>query len=198
MLYLPCNSSIQNLNMAKIFLFLADGFEDIEALTPVDFLRRAGLDVTTVSINSTLEVTSAHGVTVKADSLLTDAHTENALMLIAPGGMPGAQNLYESAGVCKAFEAQAARGGYIAAICAAPAVLLGQLGILNGKHATCYPGFEPKMAEGGAIHQDGRVVTDGNIITANGPSSAIPFALELVKTIAGPGTAQNIANGILL
>lgn len=184
--------------MGKIYIFLADGFEDIEALTPVDFIRRAGLDIATVSINPAREVTSAHGVTVLADCLLSEADTSDALMLIAPGGMPGAQNLFNSDGVCKAFKAQAAKGGYIAAICAAPAVLLAGLGILNGKKATCYPGFEPKLKDGGATHVAERVVTDGNIITANGPSSAIPFALEIISNIAGPAAAQTVASGILL
>ncbi|MDE5726172.1 MAG: DJ-1/PfpI family protein [Duncaniella sp.] len=184
--------------MEKIYLFLADGFEDIEALTPVDFLRRADLDISTVSINPTLEVRSSHGVTVKADCLLADVDTSNATMLIAPGGMPGAQNLYESPGVCKAFKEQAERGGYIAAICAAPAVLLSQLGILEDKRATCYPGFEQKLIEGGAAHVAERVVTDGKIITANGPSSAIPFALQLISVIAGEASAQTVAEGILL
>ncbi len=184
--------------MGKIYLFLADGFEDIEALTPVDFIRRAGLDISTVSINPTREVTSAHGVTVLADSLLSETDTTDALMLIAPGGMPGAQNLADSAGVCDAFKNQATKGGYIAAICAAPAVLLAGLGILDGKKATCYPGFETKLKDEGAIHVADRVVTDGNIITANGPSSAIPFALELISVIAGPEAAGTVATGILL
>lgn len=184
--------------MGKIYLFLADGFEDIEALTPVDFMRRAGLDVVTVSVNPTLQVKSSHGVTMLADKLLAEVDTSGASMLVAPGGMPGAANLAASEGVCDAFKAQAARGGYVAAICAAPAVLLAGLGILKGRSATCYPGFDPKLVEGGADYMAERIVVDGNIITANGPSSATQFALALVEALAGLPAAREVAKGILL
>ncbi len=184
--------------MSKVYVYLADGFEDIEALTPVDFLRRAGIEVRTVSINSTLEVTSAHGVTVKADQLVTDTDTADADLLVAPGGMPGAANLAACQAVCDAFSAQAITGRLVAAICAAPAVLLASIGILNGRSATCYPGFESALEAAGATHVAERVVTDGNIITANGPSSAIPFALTLIAALSGEQKAAEVAAGILL
>ena len=157
------------------YLFLAEGFEEIEALTPVDLLRRAGIDIMTVAVGESRHVTGAHGVTIEADLLLDDEDMSDAEMLIAPGGMPGAKNLADSPKVCALFKAQAERGAYVAAICAAPAVLLAPLGILDGRKATCYP---------------------GNIITSNGPSSAIPFALALIEALR-PGSAAGVAAGIL-
>lgn len=182
--------------MSTTYLFLAPGFEEIEALTPVDLLRRAGVDVQTVAVGETRYVTGAHGVTVEADLLLADEDMTEADMLIAPGGMPGAQNLYDSQRVRQLFERQAARGAYVAAICAAPAVLLAAIGVLKGKNATCYPGFEKMLEEGGATHREGRVVADGNIITANGPASAMAFALALVDALL-PGKADEVGRGLL-
>ncbi len=179
------------------YLFLAEGFEEIEALTPVDLLRRAGIDIMTVAVGESRHVTGAHGVTIEADLLLDDEDMSDAEMLIAPGGMPGAKNLAESPKVCALFKAQAERGAYVAAICAAPAVLLAPLGILDGRKATCYPGFEAPLAANGATHVEGeRVVRDGNVITSNGPSSAIPFALALIEALR-PGSAAGVAAGIL-
>lgn len=184
--------------MSTSYIFLADGFEEVEALTPVDMMRRAGLDIQTVSIGEDRYVTGAHGVTIEADLNIDDEDMSQADCLIAPGGMPGAKNLHDSAKVCKLFKDQAARGGKIAAICAAPAVLLAQLGILNGRSATCYPGFEKALTEGGAEYEaDSRVVIDGDIITANGPSSALPFALAIVDMLA-PGKAEEVEKQILL
>lgn len=161
-------------------------------------MRRAGIDVTTVSINDGLEVTGANGVTVKADMTIAGADFSGADMLIAPGGMPGAQNLHDCEAVREAFKAQNAAGGLIAAICAAPAVLLASIGLLDGHRATCYPGFESVLATAGATHVAERVVEDGNIITANGPSSAIPFALALIARLKGADAAATVASGILL
>ena len=127
--------------MDKTYLFLADGFEEIEALATVDLLRRAGIDVETVSINPTLAVLGAHNIEVAADILLKDCK-EGARMYIVPGGMPGAKNLADNANVCRLLSAQHEARGKIAAICAAPAVVLAPLGILDGYDATCYPGFE--------------------------------------------------------
>ena len=182
--------------MSTTYLFLAPGFEEIEALTPVDLLRRAGVDVQTVAVGETRYVTGAHVVTVEADLLLADEDMTEAEMLIAPGGMPGAQNLYESPQVRRLFERQAERGAHVAAICAAPAVLLAQIGVLSGKKATCYPGFEKMLKDGDATYINERVVTDGNIITANGPSSAMPFALALVEALR-PGESAKVAAGLL-
>lgn len=185
--------------MATSYIFLAPGFEESEAIFPLDLMRRAGIDVLTVAVAHDRYVTGSHGITIEADLLLEDEDMSEAEMLIAPGGMPGASNLYDSPKVRKLFTAQAARGGMVAAICAAPSVLLGQLGVLEGKKAICYPGFEDNLEKGGAeVAKGERVVRDGNVITANGPSSAIPFGLELVEAIAGKDAREQVARQILL
>ncbi len=184
--------------MAKAYVFLADGFEEIEALAPVDLLRRAGVDVTTVSVSDTRDVTGAHGVTVKADSIISEVAIMAPDLFVCPGGMPGASNLAACQQLGTMLRRQAERGHYVAAICAAPAVTLAPLGILKGKNATCYPGFEAHLAQAGASHKAERVVVDGNIITANGPSSAILFGLALVDALCGKDAAQQVAAGILL
>lgn len=183
--------------MSTTYLFLAPGFEEIEALTPVDLLRRAGIDIMTVAVGETRSVTGSHGITVEADLLLSDEDMSAAEMLIAPGGMPGAKNLFDNPAVCSLFKAQAARGGLVAAICAAPAVLLAPLGVVSGRRATCYPGFEDDLCAGGAGFVEERVVRDGNVITANGPSSAIPFAIALIEALR-PRHSAEVAAGILL
>ena len=135
--------------MEKTYVFLADGFEEIEALATVDLLRRAGIHVETVSINPTLAVRGAHDIEVAADIMLADC-PEGARMYIVPGGMPGAKNLADNPKVCQILTAQHEAGGKIAAICAAPAVVLAPLGIINEYEATCYPGFEEGVTAGGA------------------------------------------------
>ena len=129
--------------MAKVYVFLADGFEDIEALAPIDILRRGGMDVVTVSVMDYQLVESAHGVSVMADALFDDvASFSDADLLVLPGGMPGASNLYNHEGLRRVLVDQYERQERIAAICASPGVVLAPLGILSGKRATCYPGFE--------------------------------------------------------
>lgn len=192
------NSETQDIfNMEKTYVFLADGFEEIEALATVDLLRRAGIEVETVSINPTLAVRGAHNMEVAADILLENC-PEEANMFILPGGMPGAKNLAENARVCRLLTAQHKAGKKIAAICAAPAVVLAPLGIINEYEATCYPGFEEAVTAGGAHHKNQRVVVDRNVITANGPSSAIPFALSIIESLKGQDAADKVAEGILL
>ncbi len=183
--------------MEKTYVFLADGFEEIEALATVDLLRRAGIHVETVSINPTLAVRGAHDIEVAADIMLADC-PEGARMYIVPGGMPGAKNLADNPKVCQILTAQHEAGGKIAAICAAPAVVLAPLGIINEYEATCYPGFEEGVTAGGAHHKNQRVVVDRNIITANGPSSAVPFALTIIEALKGQDAADKVAAGILL
>lgn len=178
------------------FVFLAEGFEEIEALTAVDVMRRAGMDVKTVSITSALQVKGAHGVTVNADVLYDNTLFTHAEWLVLPGGMPGASNLYDFAPLQGLLRKQAEDGnGYIAAICAAPAVVLGQLGLLKGVKATCYPGFE-ELLEGAEI-MDAPVVSDGKFVLGNGPANALPWALEIVKTACGEARASEIASGML-
>lgn len=183
--------------MEKTYLFLADGFEEIEALSTVDLLRRADIDIATVSINPTPVVRGAHGIEVTADITL-DKCPERAQMYIVPGGMPGSSNLAANADVCRRLSAQHERHGMIAAICAAPALVLAPLSIVNGYDATCYPGMEDGLTAGGARHIDSRVVADRNIITGNGPSSAIPFALAIIEAVKGKETAGRVAGDILM
>ncbi|MCM1137988.1 MAG: DJ-1/PfpI family protein [Duncaniella sp.] len=184
--------------MKKTYLFLADGFEETEALGTVDLLRRAGVKVSMVSINDTVAVKGAHDIEVAADIILDQEDMTDAEMLILPGGMPGASNLAANAKVCELLVAQHENGGKIAAICAAPAVVLAPLGIIDGYDATCYPGFEEQLTAGGAYVKHQRVAVDRNVITANGPSSVFPFALSIIEALKSQDVADNVAAGILL
>lgn len=186
------------MKMNKTYVILADGFEEIEALTVVDLLRRAGVEVVTLSINKTDAVVGAHGIEVAADAVIDPKRMADAEMIVLPGGMPGASNLADCAEVVEALGMQIKKGGKIAAICAAPAVVLAPLGILEGKDATCYPGFEEAITAGGGHHKNQRVVKDGHIITANGPSSATAFALTLIEVLRDQDAADAIAAQILL
>ena len=176
-----------------IYLFLADGFEEIEALTPVDILRRAGKQVTTVGIGKKT-ITGAHGITVLADVQDNDLDVTDADMIILPGGMPGTLNLDASPVVQNAIDVALANGAYIAAICAAPTIL-GKRGLLNGKKATCYPGMESDLM--GAILGEDTVVLDDKIITAAGMGAALPFALKLVEILCGTDTAKKLATAVV-
>ena len=176
-----------------ILVLLADGFEEIEALTPVDMLRRAGLDVKTVGITGRVAVGS-HGIPVICDILPEEADLSAVDAVIFPGGLPGSTNLDASPFTDKAIEAVENRGGRLAAICAAPLVL-GHRGLLVGKRATCYPGFEKELI--GATVIDAGVVTDGNITTARGMGVALDFANELVSLICGKEKAEELSRGIM-
>lgn len=183
--------------MKEAYVFLAEGFEEVEALTPVDVLRRAGIEVKTVSITSALQVTGAHGVTVTADILMKDTNFDDASWLILPGGLPGATNLYDCLDLRDLLQRQfESENGRIAAICASPGVVLGQMGLLKGRKATCYPGFQDKMA--GAVYEDDRVVSDDKFVLGNGPSSALLWALEIVRVAKDRETMLKVANGMLL
>ncbi|MBR2291293.1 MAG: DJ-1/PfpI family protein [Prevotella sp.] len=182
--------------MAKVYVFLADGFEDVEALIPIDVLRRGGVEVVTVSTTEFPLVESAHGVNIEADIQFEQGDYSDADLLMLPGGMPGASNLFEHKGVCKAVVDQAAAGKKVAAICAAPAVVLAPLGILEGKKATCYPGFEQALKDGGADYTGDLVTVDGNITTGEGPAAAFPYAYELLAQLVDKQTSDQIAEGM--
>lgn len=182
--------------MKESFVFLAAGFEEIEALTVIDVLRRAGMKVHTVSITSSLQVRGAHGVTVNADLLYDNTLFADPEWLILPGGMPGATNLYEFAPLQGLLKNQAdSKDGRIAAICAAPAVVLGQLGLLEGEKATCYPGFGDMIK--GAELIDAPVVTSNKFVLGNGPANALPWALSIVMEARGKEAAAKVASGML-
>ncbi|MGM9873072.1 MAG: DJ-1 family glyoxalase III [Muribaculaceae bacterium] len=184
--------------MKTTYIFLAPGFEEIEALATTDVLRRAGMAVELVSVTDDPEVCGANGISAVADFTLDEVDCSDAEWLICPGGMPGATNLHECKALNDLLVAHYNAGGRVAAICAAPAVVLAPLGFLNGRSATCYPGFEPALIAGGATHVPERVVVDGNVITANGPSSAIPFAAAIITETLGAEVAQQVTDGMLV
>lgn len=182
--------------MAKVYEFLANGFEEIEGTAPVDILRRGGVDIKTVSVTGTEWVETSHGVTIKADLKFEDiASFEDADMLMIPGGMPGSTNLNEHEGVRQALIAQHKAGKRIGAICAAPMVLA-STGILEGKKATCYPGFEQYFGENteytATLFQE-----DGNVITGEGPAATLPYAYKILSYFASKETVAALQDGMM-
>lgn len=181
--------------MSKVYEFLANGFEDIEALAPVDILRRGGVDVFTVSITGSEYVESCHGVTIKADLVFEDAGSfDDADLLMIPGGLPGATNLNEHEGVRKALRRQCDKGGFVAAICAGPMVL-GSIGVLQGKKATCYPGFEKYLT--GATYTAKLVEHDGNVITGEGPAASLPYGYHLLSLFTDRDKVEQLEEGMM-
>jgi len=168
--------------MIKIIVPLANGFEEIEVIVPVDVWRRAGFDVQTVSLTNELIVTGAHQISVLADGLFDETDTSDADMIFLPGGMPGAKNLDSHTGLRNLIVSMAQQGKVLGAICAAPLVL-GHNQLLEGKRATCFPGFEKELH--GAKHTGSSVETDGNIVTGKGPGIAMQFALTIVARFLG-------------
>ncbi len=180
--------------MNQVYIFLADGFEEIEGLTVVDLLRRAEIQIDMISITGKKQVVGAHGIKVETDYLYEEVNIEEADMLVLPGGMPGTKNLAAHAELCSQLKAfhQAHKG--VAAICAAPMVL-GKHGILEGKRAVCYPGFEEYLK--GATVEKLEVVTDGNVITSRGLGTAIEFASAIITHFIGEEKAQEIKDCVL-
>ena len=179
--------------IVMVYLLLADGFEECEALYPLDLLRRAGVDVKTVSVSGAPTVTGAHGVCVWAD-LLPEGAREAAEMVFLPGGMPGSLNLDASPVTDRILAATVEAGGRLAAICAAP-LNLGRRGLLSGRRAVCYPGFENELI--GAVVEKLPVVTDGNITTARGAGVALEFGAELVSLISGKEKSDSILDAMM-
>ncbi len=179
-----------------VYVFLADGFEEIEALTPVDLLRRAGVEVNTVSIYPDRKnVTGARAIEVMADITIDKVDTGKADILVLPGGMPGTVNLLECKALMEMVDSQNEKGKRIAAICAAPARILGAKGLLRGKNATCYPGLEELMD--GATPVIKTVVTDGNITTSRGLGTAVDFACELITLILGREKSDEVRASVV-
>ncbi len=173
-------------------MFLANGFEEVEALMPLDLMRRAGLDVTTVGVGAR-DITGSHGITVKADITDSDLADNAPECVILPGGMPGTKNLDASPVVHAALDRALENNALICAICAAP-MILGKRGILRGKKATCFPGFEEYL-EGTEI--GGRAVRDGQVITAVGMGAALEFGIEIVAALKGREEADKLFAAIL-
>ena len=182
------------MNMKKAVVFLADGFEEVEALTVVDLLRRAGVLVDTVSVSGKIMVKGSHGIEVKTEALVGEEDFAEVSLVVLPGGMPGTLHLKEHAQVRRICETFFADGRLVAAICAAPTVLA-DIGLLEGRNATCYPAMEEKMA--GAILSREPVVADGNIITSRGVGTAIAFALKLIQALMGKEKADEIGQSIV-
>ncbi|MCR5482718.1 MAG: DJ-1/PfpI family protein [Clostridia bacterium] len=177
-----------------LYLHLAEGFEEIEAVTVVDILRRARFDIQTVSLTGSLDVTGAHGITISADTIIEKADYDDCDMIILPGGMPGTVNLAQSEILMNRIREFAEGNKYVAAICAAPMVLAAA-GILQGKKATIYPGMENKL-EGAKVKKD-TVVTDGRIITSKGPGTAMEFALVIVELLRGKPIASTLKKDLI-
>ncbi len=177
------------------YVFLAEGFEEIEALTVVDLCRRAGLDVKTVSITADALVNGSHRIPVTADMVIDDVDWDAADMLVLPGGMPGTKNLAACDVLMRHVDERAASGRDIAAICAAPALLFGDRGLVNGKTATCYPGLEDHL-KGANVTYD-TIAVDGNVITSRGLGTAIDFALAIITRLTSAEKADEIAKSVV-
>ncbi len=180
--------------MTNVGIFLADGFEMIEGLTVVDTLRRADIDITTISIMEHRVVESSHGVKVFADAMFDDTDFGTLDALVLPGGLQGTNNLSAHAGVLDQIQSFAVAGKLVAAICAAPTVL-GKAGLLDGKKATCYPGCERQFSQD-VIFTAAQVEQDGKIITANGMAAALPFSFALIRELASEESVDRVKKGI--
>ena len=181
--------------MAKAFIFMADGCEEIEALTPVDLLRRAGVDVCTVSIMGRQTIEGAHKIKFEADVLFEEADFSDGEVFMLPGGMPGTTNLATYEPLIQLLKNKNNEGKHLAAICAAPAVVLGLNDFLRGRKAVCFPGMEEKLL--GAEVLELPVVTDGNITTSRGMGTAIAYGLELVRILKGEEAASTLKSSIV-
>lgn len=171
-----------------VYVLLADGFEEIEAITPIDILRRGGIEVKTVGVTGDW-VSGAHGIILKADVAIDSIAADDSRMIILPGGMPGTTNLKNSQAVADLLSQAFQSGVYLAAICAAPSVL-GALGLLKGRRATCYPGFEQELD--GATITDAPVVVDQKVVTSKGPGTAAQFAFTLLELLKDKKTVKSL------
>jgi 4-methyl-5(b-hydroxyethyl)-thiazole monophosphate biosynthesis len=179
----------------KVYVFLADGFEEVEAISPVDVLRRANIETLMVSITNNLKVKGAHGIELIADGLFDDYKYDDADVLLLPGGMPGADNLNKHSDLLQLLKDQNAKGKQIAAICAAP-YILGELGLLKTHKATCYPGYEKQLL--GATYSSHNVVVSKNITTSKGAGTAMEFALELLAQLVNRETADTLSKKMMV
>ncbi len=180
--------------MKKVCVLLAEGFEEVEALTVVDLLRRARVYVDTVSVTEEYMIRGSHGIAVQTEDLFDEVNLEEFDMIVLPGGLPGTTNLGAHSGVRRIVKDFAESGKYVAAICAAPTIL-SDLGLLKGKRVTCYPDMERKIS--GAVLTGAPAMVDGNIVTGQGVGAAVDFALELIAVLLGNEKAGEIADAIV-
>ena len=178
----------------KVLVFLGDGFEEVEALTVVDYLRRMDIEVDMASISENLNVKGAHGIEVVGNKLSKNIDPANYEAVVLPGGLPGAENLRRSKDVVEAVRVLNRKGRLLAAICAGP-IVLEEAGVLEGKNFTCYPGFEVEIKTG--KHLDKDIVKDGNIVTGKGPALAGNFSLEIVEYLLGKDKKEELKKDIL-
>lgn len=181
--------------MSKVLIFLAEGFEEIEAITVIDIMRRAEINISVVSITDDYMVDGAHGIRVETDDLIKNIKILDQEMMVLPGGMPGTKNLNSNTKLHKIIDKFNKEGKYLAAICAAP-MIYGQLGLLEGREAVCYPGFENYLK--GAKVSTENVIQSGNIITSRGVGTSLEFALKLVEILKGSELKESLKKGILL
>lgn len=181
--------------MKTIYLFLAEGFEETEAVATIDMLRRAGLKVITVSISDQKKVRGSHLIEITADRLFFDSDYSDGIMIILPGGMPGTTNLQQYPPLRELIIDYANQRKYLAAICAAPSVY-GNLGLLEGKNATCYPGFEDQLS--GANLTNSNVVVNGQFITSKGPGSVFDFGAQIIEILESKEAATRVKTGMLI
>lgn len=180
--------------MKKIAVFFAEGYEEIEALTVVDMCRRAGIETQMVSVTKELTVKGSHNIPVVMDKSIEEIAFEQLDMIVLPGGMPGTKNLEKVSVLMEQVKAFFENGKYVAAICAAPSVF-GHLGILQGKKACCYPGFEEELT--GASVSMASCEKDGNIITARGMGCAIDFSVAIINALCGDSKGEGVAEQII-
>jgi 4-methyl-5(b-hydroxyethyl)-thiazole monophosphate biosynthesis len=186
----------------KAAVLLAEGFEEVEAVSPIDYMRRAGIEVQTVAVGGKkgAPVTGSHGIPIVPDLSLEDIDPAGWDAVLLPGGMPGASNLAASSGAEALVKTMTAQGKLICAICASPALVLAPWGILTGKWFTCFPGMEQQalQADPAARWREDPAVRDGNVITSRGAGTAAAWSLEIIKALLDPGAAQKIAAAVLL
>jgi 4-methyl-5(b-hydroxyethyl)-thiazole monophosphate biosynthesis len=186
----------------RAIVFLADGFEEVEAITPIDYLRRAGIEVATVSIGPDARVQGSHGIAVNADNILANIEAQGKAdpadwdAVVLPGGGGGSDNLASSAAVGSFVTAMARAGKLVCAICAAPAVVLAPLGLLKGRNFACFPGMEERIS--GAFWKGDRVVIDGSLVTSRGAGTAGEFAVAIIGKLLGDAEGEKVARSVLL
>mgnify|MGYP001084405324 CR=1 FL=1 len=181
--------------MKKAYVYLIDGFEEIEATTILDVLRRSGVKVASVSLSETKKVRGDHGIIIEADKLLSEANYTDVDMLILPGGDLASHNLLHHDSLHNQLKEAESKGKYIAAICGAT-MTLGKVGLTKGKKATCYPGIESEITGATILKQD--VVVDGKIVTSRGPATSFSFALEIAKLLTEEETVNEVSKGLLI